>query len=253
MDSLPALVNLTGTEFAVSTAVIFIAGVVRGFSGFALSAVVMAALVSILPPIELIAVCWFLEFAASLIMVRGGIRDWDKLTVFGLVIGSAIGAPLGYYLTYVLPIETSKMIALIIILVLAVLQLLKVRARLLATKPGLLLSGATAGIVTGLAGVGGMVIALYVLARDAPAAMMRGSLVMYLFLMAPFALFYQVYFGLMDAQAVARGVIWIPIVLAGVVAGQLIFSPKLAPYYKPFCLALLMVLAAVGLIRMGIA
>ncbi|MEE9313147.1 MAG: sulfite exporter TauE/SafE family protein [Rhizobiaceae bacterium] len=253
MESLLALVDLTGTEFAICTAVIFAAGMVRGFSGFALSAVVMASLVSILPPFELIAVCWFLEFSASLMMVRGGVKVWDKSIVTGLVIGSALGAPFGYYLTNTLPVETSKTIALIIILVLAVLQLLKVRASFLATKPGLLISGATAGIATGLAGVGGMVIALYVLARDAAAETMRGSLIMYLFLMVPFGLFYQIYFGLMDGQAVKRGLVWIPVSMLGVLAGKYVFNPKFAPYYKPFCLALLMVLAAVGLIRMGIA
>ncbi|MEE9375666.1 MAG: sulfite exporter TauE/SafE family protein [Rhizobiaceae bacterium] len=253
MESLLALVDLTGTEFTICTAVIFIAGMVRGFSGFALSAVVMAALVSILPPVELIAICWFLEFTASLFMVRGGIKDYDKFTVYGLVVGSASGAPIGYYLTNTLPIETSKIIALVIILVLAVLQLLKVRASILATKPGVILSGITAGIAAGLAGVGGMMTALYVLARDSSVETMRGSLIMYLFMMIPFGLFYQIYFGLMDIQAVIRGLIWVPVSFTGVIAGNMMFSQKYAPYYKPFCLALLMVLAAVGLARMVIA
>ena len=96
--------------------------------------------------------------------MRDGVRQWDRAVVTGLVVGSGLGLPIGLYLTNTLPIETSKAIALGVILTLAALQLLKVRAAFLATKPGVYLSGLTAGMATGLASVGGMVVALYVLA-----------------------------------------------------------------------------------------
>ena len=233
-------------------AVIFIAGVVRGFSGFALSALVMAGLVVILPPVELIVVCWFLEMSASLLMVRGGVREWDRSVVYGLVIGSALGLPIGLYLTDTLPVDTSRTIALVIILILAALQLLKVRAAFLATKPGVYVSGLTAGMATGLAAVGGMVVALYVLAREAPAGVMRASLVMYLFISSCLSFVYLNTYGMFDLQAIARGLSWAPICMIGVLAGQVLFTPRLEPYYKPFCLCLLMVLATAGLIRMGL-
>ncbi len=252
MESLLSLTNLSAWEFWVCVAVVFLAAIVRGFSGFALSALVMAGLVVILPPVELIAVCWFLEMAASLLMVRGGIRQWDKTVVFGLVIGSGIGLLPGMYLTKTLPIETSKSIALVIILVLAVLQLLKVRAAFLATTPGLYISGLASGVVAGLAGVGGLVVALYVLARDAPAAVMRASLVMYLFIGGLLIFISLNIYGMFDLQAITRGLILAPICMVGVIAGQALFRPKLEPYYKPFCLILLVLLAAAGLLRMAL-
>ena len=81
METLLGLTNLSQLEFWICLVVIFLAGMVRGFSGFALSALVMAALVVILPPIELIVVCWFLEMSASLLMVRDGVRQWDRAVV----------------------------------------------------------------------------------------------------------------------------------------------------------------------------
>lgn len=253
METLLVLTNLSLWEFWACVTVVFLAGMVRGFSGFALSALVMASLVVILPPIELIVVCWFLEMSASLLMVRGGVRQWDKSVVSGLIIGSAIGLPLGLFMTSVLPIDTSKTIALCIILVLAALQLLKVRATFLATKPGVYLSGLTAGMATGLAGVGGMVVALYVLARESAAGVMRASLVMFLFISGLLSFIYLNIYGMFDMQATMRGLIWAPICMAGVLAGQALFRPKLEPYYKPFCLGLLMLLAAAGLVRMGLS
>ncbi|MEM6465857.1 MAG: sulfite exporter TauE/SafE family protein, partial [Pseudomonadota bacterium] len=57
--------GLTPGELTFAVIVAFCAGMVRGFSGFALSAMIMAVLVLILPPLELLAICWCLEVAAS--------------------------------------------------------------------------------------------------------------------------------------------------------------------------------------------
>ncbi|MGI9364802.1 MAG: TSUP family transporter [Rhizobiaceae bacterium] len=252
METLLSWTNLTGPELLFCVVVVFLAGMVRGFSGFALSALVMAGVVIILPPVELIVVCWFLEMSASLLMVRGGIREWDKSVVTGLVTGSALGAPIGLYLTNTVSPDTSRTIALIIILVLATLQLLKVKATFLATKPGVYLSGLTAGIATGLASVGGMVVALYVLARDASANVMRASLVMFLFISSTLTFIYLVLYGMFDGKAIARGVLLAPVCMLGVIFGQMLFRPELKHFYRPFCLCLLMILASIGLIRMGL-
>ena len=251
MESLLLLTNLTATQFIICVAAIFAAGVVRGFSGFALSALVMASLAVMLSPIELIAVCWFLEMSASLLMVRGGVKQWDRKVVIGLVIGSGIGSPIGLYLTNTLSIEASKAAALAVILVLAVLQLLKVRAPFLSTTPGIYVAGLTAGIATGLASVGGMVVALFVLARDAPAQIMRASLVMFLFIGSLVSFIFLYLYGMMNELAVARGLLLAPVAMAGVLVGQKIFRPSLEKYYKPFCLVLLMGLACLGLFRLG--
>jgi uncharacterized membrane protein YfcA len=253
METLLSWTNLSGTELLLCLIVIFLAGIVRGFSGFALSALVMASLVIILPPVELIVLCWFLEMSASLLMVRGGIKHWDKKVVSGLMIGSLMGVPIGLYLTNTLPADTSRLVALLLILALAALQLFKVRAEFLATRSGLYASGLAAGLANGLAGVGGMVVALYVLARDAQAGVMRASLVMFLFMTTLVNLVYFNLYGMFDTQAIARGLIGAPLCMAGVLAGQALFRPKLELYYKPFCLSLLMLLAAAGLVRMGLA
>ncbi len=250
-NDLLTLTHLSGPQFAVVLGAVFFAGMVRGFSGFALSALVMASLTAMIPPFELIAVCWFLEFSAGLLMVRGGIAEADGSIVKGLVIGSVIGAPVGLYFTSVLPIETSKLIALVVIISLAALQLARIRPRFLATQSGLYASGLTAGIATGLASVGGMVVALYVLARDAPARVIRASLVMFLFASNLIGLVYMILYGMMNQTSVTRGLVLIVPCLLGVMVGQRIFRPSLEKYYKPFCLVLLMVLAGAGLVRLG--
>ncbi|MBI9084335.1 MAG: sulfite exporter TauE/SafE family protein [Desulfobacterales bacterium] len=168
LEQIQNAVQLAPTQMVLCAGVVFVAGMVRGFSGFALSALFMASVALILPPIELIPICYVFEATASLIMFRGGVKDADMKIVWGLSIGCMIGVPVGLYATKVLPVETSKIVVLCIILGLAVAQLLRVSPKILTRTSGLYGSGIAAGVVTGLAHVGGMVVALYVLAREAP-------------------------------------------------------------------------------------
>lgn len=226
------------------------AGLVRGFSGFALSAVVMASAASFVPPVKLIPICWWLEISASVLMVRGGIAQADRRIVGGLVLGSAIGLPMGLMLTLALPATISKAAALVLLTALALMQLARVELKFLATTPGLLGSGVGSGIATGIAGVGGMVVALYVLVQNMPARVMRASLVMYLFLASAISIVTHFWFGTMDWLAILRGWSFVPITMIGVWLGGKLFNPVWEPYYKPFCLILLIVLAVASGLRL---
>ena len=52
--------GLPPTHLVISAVMVFVAGMVRGFAGFGLSAVLMASIVVIIPPVELIPVCFLL-------------------------------------------------------------------------------------------------------------------------------------------------------------------------------------------------
>lgn len=244
---------LTSTEIAILAVICFAAGVVRGFSGFALSALVMASAALILPPVQLIPICWWLEIAASLLMARGGWQEADRSIVWGLVIMSAIGTPLGLMLTTNIDAETSKLVALCVIIALAALLLARIRIPGLQTRAGLYGAGLVAGIVTGLASVGGMAIALYVLASDTPARKMRAALALFLFLGSATSLFWLFWFGVMNIQAIARGTVFSGPAIIGVYAGMKLFTPRFEPYYRPFCLTLLCGLSAFGLLRLTLS
>ena len=55
------MAGLTEQEFWILAGIVVAAGIVRGFSGFALSALIMASAIIILPPVELIPMLWWLE------------------------------------------------------------------------------------------------------------------------------------------------------------------------------------------------
>jgi len=246
-DSLVRLANLPPQDFAIVMAAVFMAGLVRGFAGFGLSAILMASIVTLIPPIELIPICYVLEAAASISMFRGGMKDANMRIVWGLVIWSAIGIPIGLFATTSIDTGVSSMIALGVILSLTIAQLFRVRPKFLATTIGLSASGFAAGIVTGLASVGGMVVALYVIALRTDVKTMRASMIMFLFIGMATSLVYLLLYDMMNQQALQRGLIFVPIVLLGVLLGTSLFRPSLAHLYKRACLILLLSLCVVGL------
>ena len=249
MEWLVQTSGLTQNEFLILAGLTMFAGIVRGFSGFALSAMVMATAVIILPPIELIPMLWWLEMSASLLMMKNGWAEADRKMAYGLVASALIGWPIGLWLTLSLPVETSKAVALSVIVVLAVSQLAKLKLPFLASRWGLYGTGITAGIVSGVAHVGGMVVAFYVLAANQPARVMRASLVLYLFLGSATSMIVLLAFGVMDFSGISRGLIFAIPTMIGVLLGQQLFTDRLSAYYRPLCLILLVGLASLGLIR----
>ena len=227
----------------------FLAGIVRGFSGFALSAIVIASMAGTLPTVQLIPMVLFLEAAAGIVMLRGGIRDANMPIVWILSIGSILGVPIGLLATVILPVETSRIIALILILSLASLQLFKLTPGTLGSKTALYTTGIVAGIASGIAAVGGMVIALYVLASEENPRSMRGAIVMFLFIGLFTSMIWYIIYGIMDIRAAIRGVVFTPILLVGIFIGFKLFSPILQNFYKQFCLILLVFISVIGLVR----
>lgn len=249
MGDIWSSLSLTPSDALALAAICFVAGLVRGFTGFALSAFGLALAVLILPPVELIPVMWWLEMAASLVMLRHGWGGADMKAAITLVVGSALGLIVGLSMTTTLDPAASQQIALVVLIGLALLQLAKIRIPHLASRPGTVATGLIAGIATGLAGVGGMVVALYVLARNDAPAKMRATLVAYLFLGSATSLFTHLWFGTMNATSSLRGLAFVLPCILGVLIGQRLFTPRFQPYYRPACLTLLIGLGATSLVR----
>lgn len=249
MQQITDLIHLSQFELLICIGIVFIAGIVRGFSGFALSALSMASLATILMPVEILPMNFLLEAAAGLMMVRGGIKDADMRIVIGLVGMSAIGMPLGLLLTTHAPVELTRLFALSTILILAILLFANVRPKNPDSAAMLFGAGLLSGFVTGIAGVGGMVVVIYVFSLGRKAVVIRASLVMYLFLSLVTSLFYYIYFDMMNETILWRGAILSVPTIIGVLIGSSLFSKSHERFYRIFCLGLLIFLASTGLLR----
>ncbi len=189
-----------------------------------------------------------METLAGLMMLRSGFKSANFGTVAWLVLGSMIGVPIGAYATVHLPVDVSKMIVLALIILLAVGQLFISVPKLGASRAITIATGLAAGVATGLAHVGGMIIALYVLAQNLTPTASRATLVLFLLggtLTTGISLFA---FDFFNAQALWRSLLLAPAVAIGVIMGSLLFNPTLQRHYRRFCLTLLIGIALTSLV-----
>ena len=286
LDELLSLLSLDTVELSLMVSFAAVAGLIRGFSGFALSAVFLCVASLLRPPIELLPVLLLMEIAASFALLREGWRGADRRISFALAVGSVVALPFGLWLTLRMSPDVSRVAALSVIAVLAILQLPKSRMATRSAAPDVSrppsretahvartespvrsetsdgtgnvlartsLAGLTAGTASGLAGVGGMVVALFTLSQDVSPARMRASLVLYIALSVVTSAVIHALMGTLDATAATRGFVLAVPSTAGVLLGRRLFVPGWERYYKPFCLWLLLVLAVAGIARVLLA
>lgn len=250
LSQLSATLQLSELELLITLAAVFIAGLVRGFSGFGMTALIVASLSLFLPPKELIAVAYFLELAASVLLVRGGWVIADRKIAITLLFGNWLGYPFGVALTNWLAPDSSRFAALSIIMGLTVLQLAKIRPPSIDGLPMRVGAGFGAGLAAGLAGVGGLVVALYTLISDREPKVMRATMVLYLALSISTGWIFLHFGGWLTALTLWRAAVLLPVAVLGVLGGARLFRPSLQPFYRRFCLLLLLGLSLLGLARL---
>lgn len=249
MTWLAAVTGLDIPSLLFCMAAVFAAAVIRGFSGFGLSALVVSSISLVLPPAEIVPMTLLLEAVASLRMLPAVRHDLDWKILGGLMAGAVPAVPAGAWLLASLP--DAAMRGLISLLVLAA-SLMVWRGIVFSRTPGMAAHGAT-GVVSGgmfgAAAVGGLPVVVYLLAGSIPAATTRAVLTLYLMLMGLYGAAVTGAFGLLGAESVWRVVLFLPPLFAGVAIGGRKFASAGPGSYRRFTLVLLVLLALAGLAR----
>ena len=247
-----SLLNLSAEGLAFCAAIFLCAGFVRGYSGFGMSAVIMASLTFILPPSDLVPITIGLEIAASMGQARGIWRDINWRILGALCVGALIGNPIGVYILANFGAEQVKGGLLAFILLASLLLWFSPSVSLRLSACMLAMTGFASGIVNGAAGVGGLVVALAFTAGRVPAATVRAVFIAYLFAIDLWGSLLLQLNGLFDVTALARIGFAIPIMAIGVWLGGRRFLSTSPQSFRTFVLVLLSVICTVGLLKIAI-
>ena len=109
------------SEFLLILFIVFIASIIRGFNGFGFSATCISGFSFILPAIQIVPIILILEVFISIFMIP---YIWNKIDwnfVFKLLIGIAIGSPIGLFLLKYLSPETTHLYVCLIIVFFSIL------------------------------------------------------------------------------------------------------------------------------------
>src|SRR5262245_36728508 len=108
---------------ALSSAAIFLAAVVRGFSGFGFSLISITAISLILPVAQIVPSIFLLEIAASLNLIPSIWREIHWRSLQWLMIGYAVGLPVGGYALIHTPAAPAQIALGIFVIGTAILML----------------------------------------------------------------------------------------------------------------------------------
>lgn len=228
---------------------VFAAAVVRGYSGFGLSALIVISLALVVPPIEVVPVAMLLEVVASLGLLRQVWRDvaWPATTV--LLVGAAVGTPLGLALLATLSADAMRIVVSSIVLGASLALWFGLRVPGLQHRATIFGTGIFSGTVNGAAAVGGLPVVLYFLSASASAAVVRATLTVYLVFLGVYGLAVGAWNGIVGFEVILRGGFFCLPLVFGVALGNHRFVQTSPESFRRFALLLLMTLSLVGLLR----
>lgn len=236
----------------ISSFIVFLAAIVRGYSGFGFSLLVITALSLLMAPAAIIPSMFMLEIAASLHLLPGIWKDIHWRSLAPLIIGCAIGTPLGVWLLANVPAAPMQ-VALAVFVLVAVYLLW--RGYALKSMPGTAASGAVgaaSGLANGAFGIGGPPAILFYFASPAGHEAGRASLIAYFLMTDVIGLPFLANQGLITRNAFYMALLFLPALILGNWIGARGFKSADPETFRKWVLILLGVLAVLSAAK-GIA
>jgi uncharacterized membrane protein YfcA len=247
LNSLAAYTTDNWQILAISSAAIFLAAIVRGFSGFGFSLLSITAISLILPPREIVPSIFLLEVAASINLIPSIWREIDWRSIRWLLLGYIIALPFGVYALARFPEPPMQLAMSVFVLGTALLMLRGFRLQSTPGAAATTATGAASGVLNGAFGIGGPPVVLFYFSTPAIAAVSRASVIAFFLSTDVLGLGMLSYEGLVTSQSFAQFLVWLPALLVGVWVGARGFRQVDQSLFRRLVLVILMALAVLTL------
>lgn len=225
----------------------FMAGIVRGFTGFGTAMVYLPFAGMTLTPFAALTTLIVKDLTAPLIHVPRALRDGHPKDVLRLGLGAVIGLPIGIYILSLVSPEVFRWAVSIVAILLLVLLVGGVRYKGRLTKPLVIGTGAIGGLFCGSVGLPGPPVIMLYMASKLPVAAIRANITLYLIL-ADLILMITLWIGgFLVPSALMIGALMIAPYLFGNWIGALLFRPEAEKLYRWSAYAIIAGSAMMGL------
>jgi uncharacterized membrane protein YfcA len=231
----------------MATAVL-IAALVRGYSGFGYSAMVIAASSLVTNPLNFVAVVVIAEALMSAQSWSGLGRDVDWRRVGWLLAGAVVGMPLGLWALSFVSEDGARAVVSLYVLTMCLILLAGIRFKAEIGASGTL----GAGLISGLAnapGMGGLPVAAFFAAQPMAPAVFRATLVAYFPILDLFSAPLYWMAGLVTWDTLWASLFVLPLTLLGNWLGGRHFFQSDPQDFRRFAIILLAGLAGLGLLK----
>lgn len=241
--TLPAL----DLQLAVLVAVVFVAGIARGLSGFGSGMIVAPVAGAVYGPTAALVILFVLDSLPTIPITIPAMRIARWAEVTPAFVGLFLFYPFGVYILVHGEVTVLRwLIATAIFASVAVLASnYRYRGpRNLATSFG---AGGVAGVLSGIAGIPGPPVITYWMASDFPAAIVRANLLSFFALEAVISAVVLWWAGLITWPTILVGVICTPFYFVGLTIGGRLFHRASEKTYRVVTFVLILMSAFLAL------
>jgi hypothetical protein len=242
-----AVVQSDWQVLALSSAAIFLAAIVRGFSGFGFSLLSITAISLILPVAQIVPSIFLLEIAASINLIPGIWREIHWGSLRWLTVGYVIGLPFGGYALIHAPEAPAQIVLGVFVIGTAILMLRGFHLERTPAAPASTATGVASGVLNGAFGIGGPPVVLFYFSTPGAAAIGRASIIFFFLFTDLLGVGYFATQGIVTAQSFIQSILWLPALLAGVWIGAHGFRRLNQEAFRRWVLVILIALALLGI------
>jgi uncharacterized membrane protein YfcA len=251
LDSWLAYLQAHWPLLAVSSLAIFLAAIVRGFSGFGFSLLSVTAISIFLPAREIVPSAFLLEIAASLNLIPSIWREVDWRGIVWLLVGYVVALPFGVYALAQVPAPPLQLALGLFVIATAWLMLKGFRLKRTPGAAAIVATGAGSGLLNGAFGMGGPPVVLFYFSTRAAAKVGRATVIAFFLSTDSLGLLELGRNGLVTQQSFIQAAIWLPALLIGIALGAKGFRHMDQEKFRRVVLVILIGLAVVTLVKAG--
>lgn len=243
------LMGLSTVAFGYAVVAVFLAAVIRGYTGFGFSALVVTSLSLVLSPAQVVPTAFLLEVAASIHMLPLVWRLIDRATLGWLLLGAAFATPVGVRLLSTIPVTPLRVIVALLVLAATLAIASGWHASSSPGRPLKIGTGVVSGTANGIAAIGGLPVVIFLLSTGASAAVTRATLVAFLLVTDIYGALLAMGEGLFGADVLWRTVVFLVPLVLGVAVGHRGFQRGQPQSFRRFAIGLLVALSCMVMIR----
>jgi uncharacterized membrane protein YfcA len=243
------LPDMSAGAAALVFGTVFLAGFLRGFTGFGFALAAVPVITLFVEPAAVVPSIPIVAMVAGAEQLRRAWKTANWHAIQRLLIGAVLGAPFGVLaLTYLPPNAMRVMIGLVLLFaVIALWRGYRFKQRPpTSAQVGI---GFASGLLNGATAMGGPPVILFFLASPEGVAIGRASLLVYFFFISAWSIVTQTVAGLIDLKVVVLALLMIPVMAVGNLIGDRLFARAKAGTYQRIALGFLLLIAVLAILR----
>ena len=241
--------GLDPVSLIVTIMSVFVAGIIRGYSGFGFAMVAVTSMSLVLSPVQAVPMVLILEVLASIRLVPQVWKDIDWYSLRWLLVGSLFATPFGVYLLANIPELPMRISISLLALVAAILLMRGWAWKNMPGSPLIFATGVGCGLLNGAAAIGGPPVILLYLSSPAGVTVSRASIIAYFLGIDGMSLAMASLQGLTTSNTMLTTAVCLPPLLLGIGIGSKMFINVDKDSFRHHVLVLLIVLSIAGLLR----